>query len=944
MGIVPSASVHLAVLAIAKDPARPDLAAIDAVAVRAAAAGHRVMARQAVSDTEAAIRSQLARWFDDKEIDVVIVLSGDSAVIAPTLAPLVTHVLPGMGSAQAAQCGTTLVFVVPAGIPAAMDGLILPQLDAATTPRNLLGLLPRLQAKPAPSADGVPQAVPVEKTAGGSGLPARLPAEMRPKPRTGANVISRGRPPVDDPPTKPIDVARLERQIAKSNTPSHDDVTRPAIALGLPPLPPGAVEDTADLDEDLDSDDDHTATDTVAVQPAPPLPPAGPRSRPTTAPPRTPLPSVVKPSARPSSTAAPTGGVPAASREAKPFSFSTPVRGGAPGSAPPPMRSAGTAAPPRESTTTGTVAYPARDAKSPSIRSSPPPPPRPREPTSSGTPAYPARDPKSGGIRTVPPPPPPAAVTPPREPTASGTPAYPARPSSGTSPPPVPTREPFAAQTSSGTPAFPAKAPPPLPSDAKVAPDLVEELPTEESWTSTLVAAKADADAKDDAKLLADAKAAADARDAAAAKLVAEARDVVARAHAVAQAEADARDAADAKLLADAKAAAEARDAAEQADADARLLADARAAAAARDEAEQAEADAKLLADAKAAADARDAAAANAKPSVEAARTRQATPPTPVAPPTDPARFPQATPPAALPIAARVRQPTPPPPLPVVSAATEDDLPRGAFSYPVQPRKSNLVIKVGAAAALTVLGFFAVVYFLDRDKTTSTKVATATPPVPADAPSADAAAIDSAVTASGSATTEPEIEMDTGDPPPPTGSAGKGSAAKGSTTPPTGPRPRPVPPTPRPPTGSATPPATGSAVAPPPPDEPDVADLCDEANCVLSEYDRPCCEKYKPKGPVLSQRVGGVPQTLDRSMVKAGVDGIKPRVIACGEKSGVKGTVKIAVVVSTEGAVTSADVQDSPDTALGSCVAGALRAAKFKKSVEGGSFTYPFVF
>jgi hypothetical protein len=143
---------------------------------------------------------------------------------------------------------------------------------------------------------------------------------------------------------------------------------------------------------------------------------------------------------------------------------------------------------------------------------------------------------------------------------------------------------------------------------------------------------------------------------------------------------------------------------------------------------------------------------------------------------------------------------------------------------------------------------------------------------------------------------------------------------------------------------------TTSTSTPPTPTGPttsttaDVADLCDEANCVLSDYDRPCCAKYKAKGPELAKRVGGVPETLDRSMVRAGVDTIKPRVIACGEKAGVKGTVKIAVVVSAEGAVTSSELQDSPDPTLGSCVATALRSAKFGKSVEGGSFTYPFVF
>ena len=95
MGFVASASVHLAVLVIAKDPVRADLAAGDVVATRAAAAGHRVISRQSVADSEAAVRSQLARWIDDREVDVVIVLGGGSPVVAKTLATLVTEPVPG---------------------------------------------------------------------------------------------------------------------------------------------------------------------------------------------------------------------------------------------------------------------------------------------------------------------------------------------------------------------------------------------------------------------------------------------------------------------------------------------------------------------------------------------------------------------------------------------------------------------------------------------------------------------------------------------------------------------------------------------------------------------------------------------------------------------------------------------------------------------------------
>jgi TonB family protein len=140
-----------------------------------------------------------------------------------------------------------------------------------------------------------------------------------------------------------------------------------------------------------------------------------------------------------------------------------------------------------------------------------------------------------------------------------------------------------------------------------------------------------------------------------------------------------------------------------------------------------------------------------------------------------------------------------------------------------------------------------------------------------------------------------------------------------------------------PPTTSPTTDASGSATAP-------VDSDCDETGCVLSKYDRPCCLKYKPADSDLKPRIGGVPVELDRAMVRAGVETIKPRVVKCGETSGAKGTVKITVTVAPEGQVTDAAVRESPDEGLGTCVAGAMRAARFGKSVNGGSFTYPFVF
>ena len=111
-----------------------------------------------------------------------------------------------------------------------------------------------------------------------------------------------------------------------------------------------------------------------------------------------------------------------------------------------------------------------------------------------------------------------------------------------------------------------------------------------------------------------------------------------------------------------------------------------------------------------------------------------------------------------------------------------------------------------------------------------------------------------------------------------------------------------------------------------------MADDCDETSCVLSKYDRACCAKFKPATTDFKPRVGDVPESLDKSMVRAGVERVKPRVVSCGEKSAVKGTVKIALAVAPDGAVTSASIADSPDPALGECVLNAMKSAK-----SGGS-------
>ena len=258
--------VHIAVLVIAADPTHADTATADAVAQKATGAGHAIVARAAVGDDEAAIRTQLAAWIADPEIDVVIAAAEADTRHAPAaLKPLVHEAVPGftdlfrwlafqeigasamLASAEAARCGTTFVFVLPAAagaVATAMDKLILPQLDLRTTPRNLVAQMPRLRsavaAAPA-AADAVPTAVSMERTESGPGLSPRLPAPHVVRKEPAAKPA-----PKTEEKTRIISTDQLESKIRQSN--EHDAVTKPGVEIAnlLPRVPPGADE----LDDD----------------------------------------------------------------------------------------------------------------------------------------------------------------------------------------------------------------------------------------------------------------------------------------------------------------------------------------------------------------------------------------------------------------------------------------------------------------------------------------------------------------------------------------------------------------------------------------------------------------------------------------------------------------------------------------------------------------------
>jgi hypothetical protein len=126
---------------------------------------------------------------------------------------------------------------------------------------------------------------------------------------------------------------------------------------------------------------------------------------------------------------------------------------------------------------------------------------------------------------------------------------------------------------------------------------------------------------------------------------------------------------------------------------------------------------------------------------------------------------------------------------------------------------------------------------------------------------------------------------------------------------------------------------------------------CDEVSCVLNSYEGACCAKFKKRGGGgggggAAPKTGGsdLPETLDRAMISDGVSKVKARGQACGDKSPAKGEVKVSVKVAPDGSIVSVTVTNTPDAALGNCVAAAMQGARFAKTQTGGKFAFPFRF
>jgi hypothetical protein len=272
------------------------------------------------------------------------------------------------------------------------------------------------------------------------------------------------------------------------------------------------------------------------------------------------------------------------------------------------------------------------------------------------------------------------------------------------------------------------------------------------------------------------------------------------------------------------------------------------------------------------------------------------------------------------------------------------DLPQGAFVYPVERRRSKVPLVIGLLVASAAIGAAAMLLLQREEPTTSAEVVAQQP-----SPDAGIEPVVSSVDASDPAG-DPAIDVD--EPPvavevtPDAAVAAAPRDAADTRTASASPS--------RPPrtrvsaaggtsTNASEPTAKPDPKPDPKPDVPAADPGCDEVACVMEKYARACCARFKPASEPFQPTVGSS-ENLEKPQIRAGVDKVKPRVIACGEQFTVKGTVKLSITVDGEGSVQELSVQETPDEGLGNCVAAALRKAKFAKTTNGGSFTYPFVF
>jgi molybdopterin adenylyltransferase len=161
--------LNIAVLTISDTRSLADDKSGATLADRLTTAGHKLAAREIVTDDVEAIRSVIRKWIADQGVDVIITTGGTGFtgrdVTPEAIEPLfekrmegfsiafhmLSHAKIGAATVQsratAGLAGSTFIFCLP-GSPGACrdcwDGILAAQLDYRTRPCNFVEIMPRL--------------------------------------------------------------------------------------------------------------------------------------------------------------------------------------------------------------------------------------------------------------------------------------------------------------------------------------------------------------------------------------------------------------------------------------------------------------------------------------------------------------------------------------------------------------------------------------------------------------------------------------------------------------------------------------------------------------------------------------------------------------------------------------------------------------------------------
>ena len=117
---------------------------------------------------------------------------------------------------------------------------------------------------------------------------------------------------------------------------------------------------------------------------------------------------------------------------------------------------------------------------------------------------------------------------------------------------------------------------------------------------------------------------------------------------------------------------------------------------------------------------------------------------------------------------------------------------------------------------------------------------------------------------------------------------------------------------------------------------------CDEVTCLVSG--KGCCGK-NAKGAAPKADDGpapdpNLPARPERSDISAGIASVQSRLQSCGDRHSVRGAVTVKIGIAPSGEVKSASTSQG-SAEFQSCIAGAIKSAKFPATQQGAKVSYP---